>query len=581
MVAANKGRTGGDFLSKSFGANDFSHPLLRIAARVDDTPKTFQAFHRLVRRALDAPDFTQERADLAVEVLDTLGDLLLDDESAEAFRLEWLTKVSHSVDCAMLHEARAMAEITHAGLALPRGVWKARPLLGGASFIRLIRADPKVEEPDRPLELPVKAAAALLCCIDSALNAHRDAFLQTWSARDCLATLRAIALLSVLESQYPASRQAESRKEYFLGVGQGLWTVVAKRLEALPEAEDHECFWDGSLQRLVALHVSGRAFVDALAPDSPLSTSNEAQIVAPASAAAGTLQVVHGPIPPSANREDAQTLRIFSPLLVPQPIAVMPAPSEVESVLMALSREFPWATTVVDELGGMMRARSLFGVRELCLAPVVIVGHPGAGKTRFVRRLAEHLKLAYLPLALGGHTDSRLLTGTTRGWAGGEPTPLLRHMLQQRTASGMVLLDEIDKVGSTDLSSRPATSVLLGMLEPETASRWYDTFLQTTCDFSRLSFWATANSLKTLPAPLLSRFTVLYMPEPRPEDMVALVQGITDDIAREWRMPLGVLPLAPRWVYEEARLNARGLRRLIFRFLSEWADENRRPERLH
>ncbi|WP_382161515.1 AAA family ATPase [Hydrogenophaga sp. ANAO-22] len=582
MVAANKGRSKGGFPSKALCVNEFAHPLLRIAARVDDTPKTFHAFHRLVRRALDAPDFTQERADLAVEVLETLGDLLLDNESAEAFRLEWLTTVSRTVDSATLHEARAMAEIAHAGLTLPWGVWQARlPLSEGVSFIRLIRADAKVEESDRPLQLPAKAASSLISCVDSALNAHRDAFLQTWPARDCLATLRAIALLSVLESQYQALRQAESRKEYFLGVGQGLWTVVAKRLEALPEAEDHECFWDGSLQRLVALHVSGRAFVDASAPDSPPSASNDPQMVAPASADAGLLQVVHGPIPPSASREDAQTLRMFYPLLVPQPIAAMLAPSEVEAVLMALSQEFPWATNVVDELGSMMRARSLFGVRELCLSPVVIVGHSGAGKTRFVRRLAETLNLPYLPMALGGHTDSRLLTGTTRGWAGGEPTPLLRHMLQHRTASGMVLLDEIDKVGTSNLTSAPATSVLLGMLEPETASRWYDTFLQTTCDFSRLSFWATANSLKSLPAPLLSRFTVLYMPEPRPEDMVALVQGITDDIAREWRMPLGVLPLAPRSMYEGARLNARELRRLILRFLSEWADENRRPTRLH
>jgi len=157
MVAANKGRSGG-FPSSTLGANEFSHPLLRIAARVDDTPKTFHAFHRLVRRALDAPDFTQERADLAIEVLDTLGDLLLDTKSAEAFRLEWLTTVSPTVDSATLHEARAMAEITQAGLTLPWNAWKARlPLSEGASFIRLIRADPKVEESDRPLQLSASA----------------------------------------------------------------------------------------------------------------------------------------------------------------------------------------------------------------------------------------------------------------------------------------------------------------------------------------------------------------------------------------------------------------------------------------
>jgi hypothetical protein len=71
------------------------------------------------------------------------------------------------------------------------------------------------------------------------------------------------------------------------------------------------------------------------------------------------------------------------------------------------------------------------------------------------------------------------------------------------------------------------------------------------------------------------------MPEPQPEHMAVLVKGITDDIAREWRLPLDVLPLAPRSMYEGARLNARELRRLVMHFLSEWADENRRPDRLH
>jgi hypothetical protein len=274
-------------------------------------------------------------------------------------------------------------------------------------------------------------------------------------------------------------------------------------------------------------------------------------------------------------------LRIYKPLLLPQPVAAMPAHHEIETLLETMSHEFPWAPNVVNELGSMMRARSLFGVRELCLAPVLIVGYPGSGKSRFVRRLAEHLKLPYLPLALGGRTDSKLLSGTSRGWAGGEPTPLLRLMLQHKSASGMVLLDEIDKVGETSSNSAPAASLLLGFLEPETAARWHDGFLQTTCNFTRLTFWATANSLKSMPAALLSRFTVIYMPAPRPEDMAVLVQGITDDISREWRLPLGVLPLAPKSMYEGARLNARELRRLVMHFLSEWAQEHRRPERLH
>lgn len=586
MVASNTDRVSGRNSSKIRGMHVFMHPLLRISAGVEGTPQQFRSFHRLVRRALEAPDFSKEKTILAVEVLEALNELGIDDESASSFRQEWLEKLTRSVESPTVHELRALDELDQAGLALRRDAWRARlPLPESCSFLRLDSLHPKPDDSDRPLRMPTSTAASLLSCVNLAVCAHRDDELHTWNSSDCLAVLRSIAMLSVLETERMGLREPLDRKEYFIGIGQGLWAAVAKQLASLPDAEDHECFCDGSLQKLVALHVSGRAFVEttvvASLPDAPIESSPTGCSGSAGSTHAGVLKVVHGPIPTASHKEDVETLRIYRPLLMPQPIAAMPTIAEVDGVLEALSREFPWAGNVVSELGGLMRARCLFGVRELCLSPVLIVGRPGAGKSRFVRRLAEHLKLPFLPLALGGRSDSKLLSGTSRGWAGGEPTPLLRFMLQHKTASGLVLLDEIDKIAATDSTSPPATSMLLGLLEPETASRWHDGFLQTTCDFTRLSFWATANSLKQMPAPLLSRFTVLYMSEPEPEHLEALVEGITNDIAKEWRMPEGVLPLAPRSLYEGARLNARELRRMIMRFLNDWAHEYRRPERLH
>jgi hypothetical protein len=607
MVATDKDCVSGRTSTKIHGLHVFMHPLLKLAVGVDDTPQRFRQFHRLVRRALEAPDFSAERETLAIEVLDTLDELELDDESADAFRLEWLQNLTRTVDTPVLHELQALQYLKQAGLELPRGAWRV-PLATseGMLFLRVYKIHAGREDSERAVRLPVGTAASLDLCISTAVTALREDRLQMWDSTNCLAVLRSIAMLSVLDSERTGLRTPQARKEIFLGVYQGLWLAVSQQLASTPDAQDHEVFWDGSLQRLVALHVSGAAYVEtvkatptvvdgppprgsaepaafaATSSDAPTSAllggqASTSSIALPA----GRLQVVHGPIPVAAHKEDQEMLRAYKPLLQPQPVAAMPAHHEIETLLEALSNEFPWATNVVYELGCMMRARSLFGVRELCLAPVLIVGYPGSGKSRFVRRLAEHLKLPYMPLALGGRTDSKLLSGTSRGWAGGEPTPLLRLMLQHKSASGMVLLDEIDKVGETSSNSTPAASVLLGLLEPETAARWHDGFLQTTCNFTRLTFWATANSLKSMPAALLSRFTVLYMPEPRPEDMAVLVQGITDDIAREWRLPLGVLPLAPKSMYEGARLNARELRRLVMHFLSEWAQENLRPERLH
>ena len=589
MVASSNDRSGGRPSSNKIrGVHAFMHPLLRLATGVEDTPQRFRQFHRLVRRALEAPDFSAERTSLAIEVLDALNDLQLDDESTSAFRLEWLDILTSTVDSAVLHEHRALEHLAQEGLQLPRQPWQVSQVhVEGLPFLRLQRLRHSNDDPERPPRLPIGTAGSLNNCVKTAVTAIRNDQLKTWDSANCLAVLRAIAILSVHESEQKRFLQPKDRKDYFLGVCQGLWSAVSQQLASTRDAQDHECFWDGSLQRVLALHVSGLAFVDqTVVTERSVINRVSASILAehepPAEEPkAGTLQVVHGPIPAAAHKEDAETIRTYKPLLIPQPVAVMPSHQEVDAVLSALANEFPWATNVVNELGSMLRARSLFGVRELCLAPVLIVGYPGSGKSRFVRRLAEHLKLPFLPLALGGRTDNKLLSGTSRGWAGGEPTPLLRLMLQHKSASGMVLLDEIDKVGERTSNSPPAASLLLGLLEPETAARWHDGFLQTTCNFTRLTFWATANSLKSMPAPLLSRFTVLYMPEPRPEDMAVLVQGITDDIAREWRLPLEVLPLPPRSMYEGARLNARELRRMVMQFLSDWATENLRPERLH
>lgn len=94
--------------------------------------------------------------------------------------------------------------------------------------------------------------------------------------------------------------------------------------------------------------------------------------------------------------------------------------------------------------------------------------------------------------------DSMALLGTARGWATGQASPLVDVMLQHTCASALVLLHEVDKVGTSSRISVPPTVALLNLLEPENAKRWYDTFLQVDCDLSKLMFWATANSLQPL-----------------------------------------------------------------------------------
>lgn len=149
----------------------------------------------------------------------------------------------------------------------------------------------------------------------------------------------------------------------------------------------------------------------------------------------------------------------------------------------------------------------------------------------------------------------------TRGWAGGTPSPLLALLLRHSTASSLVLLDEVDKIGEGLGKAHPLAAMLLGLLEPETARRWYDTFLQTTSDLSRLVFVGTANGLTGLSRPLLSRFTMVHVPEPGLQHQAGLVRGITHELADTWGLPREVLPAPPEVVYAHNGRNAPELRR--------------------
>ncbi len=241
----------------------------------------------------------------------------------------------------------------------------------------------------------------------------------------------------------------------------------------------------------------------------------------------------------------------------------MPALTPARKTLLA---EFPYAERIIDVLLSDLEARD-----DVHFRPTVVVGAPGCGKSRFIRRLGDALGV-HIGRYDGSGAEDNAFGGTARRWSSGEPCWPVSVIRAADIANPILHVDELDKAATSQRNGSLAYA-LLPMLEVETAKRYPDPYIQSDIDISHVSFLLTVNDDSGLPTPLKDRLRILRMPSMGPEHVHAVVDSIVAGIAKERGVDVGWYPWLDGDEIEIARRllgdgSIRRLRRIVEKLIA-------------
>ncbi|WP_101049070.1 AAA family ATPase [Macromonas nakdongensis] len=199
-------------------------------------------------------------------------------------------------------------------------------------------------------------------------------------------------------------------------------------------------------------------------------------------------------------------------------------PDDWPELIAEFQRDFPNFAELTEVLHDHFALHAM-GDGRVAWSPILLVGPAGIGKTEAARWLADRLCLPFRVIDMASTQSSSPLAGSESFWSNSEPGVVFELLAYQPKANPVVVLDELDK---TDQQRQyDPLAALYTLLEPRSARKFVDLSIRDfSIDASHVNWIATANSTDGIPAPLLSRMTVLHMQAPTPEQVAHIAQTI-------------------------------------------------------
>ena len=174
---------------------------------------------------------------------------------------------------------------------------------------------------------------------------------------------------------------------------------------------------------------------------------------------------------------------------------------------------------------------------------ILLVGPPGTGKTSLGKSIARALHRPYTRLSLGGIRDESEIRGHRRTYVGAMSGRVLKAMKTAGATNPVMILDELDKMMAGGFSGDPAAA-MLEVLDPEQNDTFTDHYLDLPYDLSDVMFMATANSLDTIPAPLLDRMEIISLSSYTPSEKFTIAtRHLLPEVLEEHGIQPGQLTL--------------------------------------